>query len=221
MKEKRYNICFAILLLILGIAILGEAFKLYNLSDLFAGWWSIFIILWGVLGVGFKKSKYSYIFIIGFGIALLLSKQRVITNNQMLLLLFSLFVILLGISILCLIFNKKVKNVVNSEINSFYSAFLGSISEKFGNSKLESKDIWCFLGNADLDFSNTKLTEDINVNINCILGEVDIILPKNVGVKINNRTILGSTESSRNKTTKQSHFINITGICILGSIDIK
>lgn len=75
MMEKRYNICFAILLLILGIAILGEAFKLYNLSDLFAGWWSIFIILWGILGIGFKKSKYSYIFIIGFGIALLLSKR--------------------------------------------------------------------------------------------------------------------------------------------------
>ena len=133
MKEKRYNICFAILLLILGIVILGEAFKLYNLSDLFAGWWTIFIILWGVLGVGFKKSKYSYIFIIGFGIALLLSKQRVITNNQMLLLLFSLFVILLSISILCLIFSKKVKNVVNSEINSFYSAFLGSAYNLFSH----------------------------------------------------------------------------------------
>jgi len=85
-------------------------------------------------------------------------------------------------------------------------------------------DITSILGNVQLDLRNAILNDDVIIDTTCILGGVDVYVPRNVKVVLNCTPILGGVENkmaASHNPTEDHHTIFIRGTCILGGIEVK
>ncbi len=221
MKEKIFNIGLSLLLISLGLVLLGDVIGLYSVGKFFNGWWTIFIMVFAILGIGCKESTLSYGYILGIGIVLLLVMLRKISVNKAFVILFALFVIFVGIYIAYLILWKNKRKKVKNSYSQLYTSILGSIDDKFGNIKYNDGKVIAFLGIVELDLRDVKFNKSNEINLSCVCGSITLIMPSDVDIKLNCKNILGSTESGKIKKGKGNVVVNINSKCVLGSIEIR
>ncbi|MCF6437393.1 LiaF domain-containing protein [Pseudoalteromonas sp. MMG022] len=83
-----------------------------------------------------------------------------------------------------------------------------------------------YFGSTELDFRNAVFTHpEVIIEVNCIMGSDEIIIPENIDVITNTTNIMGHVSNNRsqlstNTLTKQRPRLYIQGKVILGSIDI-
>lgn len=85
-------------------------------------------------------------------------------------------------------------------------------------------EVTAILGGVELDLRNAVITRDIVIDVNCIMGAIDIFLPTGVKVSISCVPIMGGVESRINGSAnrKESMFtVYIRGTCLMGGIEIK
>ncbi|BBN80211.1 hypothetical protein PA25_01960 [Pseudoalteromonas sp. A25] len=84
-----------------------------------------------------------------------------------------------------------------------------------------------YLGSIELDFRNAVFTHpEVTIEINCISGSDEIIVPDNIDVITSTTNILGHVSNNRvglssNTHTAQRPKLYIQGKVILGSVDIS
>lgn len=105
-----------------------------------------------------------------------------------------------------------------------YYSLLGSRNVQFVNEVFTGAAITSILGNVQLDLRNAYIDDDVVINTTCILGGIDIHIPKNVKVVVSCTAVLGGVDS-KNITppniTAETRTVFIRGTCILGGVDIK
>lgn len=77
MKNTGSKSIWGILFVLLGLALAGRAFGIFNFNLFFNGWWTLFIIIPCALGLSEKGHRTSSVIGMGIGILLLLSAQGV------------------------------------------------------------------------------------------------------------------------------------------------
>lgn len=218
MKEKIYNVLLGLTLLGLSIILGGEIFNIWHINVFFKGWYSILIIIPALAGVILKSNKLTYLYTFSIGLVLLLFRQGMLSLNKSLLILVGLLVLIVSLYILKLAIFKEKKI---SEDSYLYTAILGGIDYVFGSNNFLGCRVISFCGTALLDFRNMKVKGNKDINITCILGSVDIILPKDVEVVLVASSILGGTDLKKVKPVKETGKITIRVKNILGNVDIR
>jgi predicted membrane protein len=105
-----------------------------------------------------------------------------------------------------------------------YTGFLSGRNIQFVDEEFIGADITSILGNVQLDLRNAILNDDVIIDTTCILGGVDVYVPRNVKVVLNCTPILGGVENkmvASYNPTEDHHTIFIRGTCILGGIEVK
>lgn len=85
-------------------------------------------------------------------------------------------------------------------------------------------EVTAILGGVELDLRNAVIIRDIVIDVNCIMGAIDVFLPTGVKVSISCVPIMGGVESRINGSAnrKESMFtVYIRGTCLMGGIEIK
>jgi hypothetical protein len=85
--------------------------------------------------------------------------------------------------------------------------------------------VFAFWGNAEIDLTRALLAAGTSeIEIRCIMGSVEIIVPPDVRVESEVDAVLGSAEVQRqiaSTTSADAPTVRITGSAFMGSIEIK
>ena len=105
---------------------------------------------------------------------------------------------------------------------SEYNAILSGRNEKVINKAFKQVTINAILGHAEIDFRDIELEGDIAyININCIMGGCDILLPKAYKYLVSGTPILGTCDKFIENDMTASKTIEINYAVVLGGIDLK
>ena len=127
-----------------------------------------------------------------------------------------------------MIFGNVLRNKVTEKIQSIKKdktseSICATFSEQFvtkTDEKFESANVDAIFGSVVLDLTKAKIKDEAVVTVSAIFGGVDIIVPKDVEVKVKSTPIFGGV-SNRCKTKDAKKIIYVDALALFGSVDIK
>lgn len=232
MNKNYSRFVWGIAFILLGIIFTGNVLNLWSIDVFFPGWWTLFLIVPGLVSIlkdGFNTGN---MFLIILGLFLLFDRLDLISSRILWRLIGPLVLIAIGISIIASPFKKKVINDTGfKESQSFkydetnyphYKTILGGGDFKNNCQNLKGIVADAILGGLDIDLRDAKITEDIVFELNAVLGGIDIFIPDNVDVEIiSGIPVLGGFEHKIKTVTPGAPKIRIKYVAVLGGIEIK
>lgn len=235
MKKDYSGLIWGICFLVLGIIFSGNVVGIWDVDVFFPGWWTLFLIVPGMLSIirdGFKWSSGILVFI---GLLLLLDSFDIVDSNMMWRLAFPLILLVIGVSIISSFF-KGDKSITGEkswhgsidDIKHDYSEF-AQYRAIFGggeyiNNSQELKGIKAevIFGGLDIDLRDAKITDGMIIDVSAIFGGVDIFLPPDAQVEIITSTpIFGGFSHRRNRNIEGAPRVRVKYVTIFGGADIK
>lgn len=226
--NKKTNIIWGIILIIVGILLGGNALNLFKIDIFFAGWWTLFIIVPCFIGFFNEKDKTGNL--IGFiiGVLLLLAAQKILSFDIVWKLFIPVILVIIGLSML---FKEKVSKKVNEEIKKLnskmnpdegYAAIFSSQDLNFDKEEFKGTNLNAVFGGIKLDLREAVIKSDVVINASAIFGGIDIYIPKNVNIKIKPTALFGGVSSRKNGNKEDGKYtIYINATCTFGGVEIK
>lgn len=242
MKHKITDIILGIFILAVGLGIVGESLNLWHYDFIFfEGWWTLFLIIPGILSVIDRGFKFINSLAIVVGLALLLQERNILPNIDVWPLVIGCLVVVLGFNII--FGSSKGKNKMfnvdyelkkeNHEDESknyasydgderpSYTAIFSGVNMKNDSRNLLGGDLTAVFGGAEVDFYDAQVNEDISISCCAIFGGIDIVAPKDARVRVKGIPIFGGFENHRRNENSNSNVVTISCFVIFGGIDIK
>lgn len=235
MKKDYSGLIWGIGFIVLGIIFSGNVIGVWDINVFFPGWWTLFLIVPGVISIircGFKWSSGILVFI---GLLLLLDSFDIIDSNMMWSLTFPLVLLIIGVSIVTSFFRNSKNG--NSEKNwqdsgedirydysqfAEYRAILGGGEHKNNSQDLKGIKAEAIFGGLEIDLSDAKITNDIILDVSALFGGIDIFVPPDAQVEIITGTpILGGFSYRRNRNVEGAPKVRVKYVAIFGGVDIK
>lgn len=223
MRGKFANVVCGFIFIIIGIFYAGNTLGLWDFKLFFDGWWTLFIIIPCLIGIvenGFSTGNTIGLII---GALLLLSSQGIIDSRIISKLIVPVIFILIGIKIIFRdSFNKTIDININRERRLEYTAILSSQKDTYPSEQFHGASILVILGGMELNLMNSMINKDVVINSISIFGGIDVIVPRNVNVKISSIPIFGgATNKAMPCMNSNAPTIYINATCIFGGIDLK
>lgn len=204
----------------LGIITGGNALHIWDINVFFDGWWTLFLIIPGLVSLMQNGPNAGNLILIIFGGCLLLTSQDFIPSGLLARLAFPIILILCGAALLV----GKIRHKGNWDETGFptYRAVFGAAQAKNTSQDFQGANINVLLGGAEIDLRQAKLRQDAEINVSAILGGVELFVPLDVKVEVRGTPILGGIENSaRFPHTEDSPTVYINCTAVLGGIEIK
>lgn len=230
MKQLKPTI-WGIAIIALGIIFGGNAIGLFNIDIFFDGWWTLFIIIPGVIGLITDKEKLSNLVIIGIGVILLLAAQNVFSYDVAWKVILAVVLIAIGLGIVIRsVFHtnndkeisQKIDNLKNDKIMDSQTAVFSGNERTYNNETFQGSNLLAIFGGVDLDLRNAKFTKDTVIKVFCAFGGIDIVIPEDVQIKVKSGFIFGGIDDERKDVTaKGKHTIYIDAAGVFGGVSIN
>jgi len=215
--KKLTGIVIGALLVAAGVIYILNAFGIADINISFDGWWSLFIIIPCLEGVLTDRDKTGSILGLIVGIMLLLAARNVIDYTLIWQLVIPLILIAIGIKMIRKATHTGEKNAEGT--NAIFSS--GTID--YTGKELRLAKITAVFGGTTCNLLNAKIHNDSQVELFCMFGGADILVPENVNIKINTFCLFGGIADKRKikNDTESSTTLHINGFCLFGGADIK
>ena len=225
--DKVNRILWGLVFVVLGVVVALNTLNIIDFNIFFDGWWTLIIIVPCFISLfdTTNESKVGNVIGIIIGVVLLLASWGWLRFD----LIFKLFIpAILVIIGLYMIFGNLFKNNVKEKVKAkkekgngesivatFSEQMVTKTDEVFENANLDA-----VFGSVVLDLSKAKIKDEAVISASAIFGGIDIIVPKDVEVKVKSTPIFGGVSNkSKGKDTKK--VIYIDALALFGSIDIK
>ena len=226
--EKLNRILWGLVFIVLGIVIALNTLDIINFNIFFNGWWTFIIIIPCFIGLfdNTKEGKFGNIIGILVGIVLLLVAQGLLRFDLVFKLFIPAVLVIIG---LYLLFGNIFKSKVTDKLkelkkeNGNGEAICATFSEQFvtkNEEKFENATIDAVFGSVVLDLTKAKIKDEAAITASAIFGGIDIIVPKDVEVKVKSTPIFGGV-SNTSKTKDAKKVIYIDALALFGSVEIK
>lgn len=226
--NKISNILWGLVLIVLGIICGLNATGITDINVFFKGWWTLFLIIPGFIGLFKDKDKTGDLILIIIGAILLLCTRDILNFDIVWKLLFPIILVVIGASIM---FKDLFNNKINKEINKLnekikkdndYCSTFGSQNIKYDNEIFKGATLNSIFGGIKLDLRESIIKSDVVINSTCVFGGITILVPKDVKIKVKSTPIFGGVEDkTKQKITDKSKTIYINSTTIFGGIEIK
>ena len=225
--DKVNRILWGLVFVVLGVVVALNTLDIIDFNIFFDGWWTLIIIVPCFIGLfdTTNESKVGNVIGIIIGVVLLLASWGWLRFD----LLFKLFIpAILVIIGLYMIFGNLFKNNVKEKVKAKKEkgngeSIVATFSEQMVTKKdevFENANLDAVFGSVVLDLSKAKIKDEAVISASAIFGGIDIIVPKDVEVKVKSTPIFGGVSNkSKGKDTKK--VIYIDALALFGSIDIK
>lgn len=226
--KKISNILWGVVLIAVGAVIALNAVGVTNINVFFDGWWTLFLIVPGVIGLFSEGKKTGSIILICIGAVLLLMAQGVIDSDLVWKLAIPVAVIAIGLKLVlggiagarhdeaC----KKLREESGS-LPAYCVTFSGQ-DISLGGEKFEGAKLDAVFGGIKLDLQNAIIEGDCIIELSAIFGGVDIFVPDNVKVKVKSTSIFGGiTNKAKDCNVEGAPTVYVNGTCMFGGADIK
>ena len=225
--KKRTSILWGIVLVVLGALFVMKALGV-NIDIFFDGWWTLFIIVPGVIGLFTEREKFGNLICIAIGVLLLLAVRDVIAFSLFWELLIPVIVILVGLKMIFGAFLRKKSDEAYRKAKESGKpmkngvAMFGGTEMKFAGEVFEGAELNAIFGGLDCDLRGAQITGDCVINISAIFGGIDIFLPDTVNVKIHTTSIFGGVSDETKRPFDASKpTVYVRGLALFGGADVK
>lgn len=225
MKKTR-NILWGIVLVVLGLIFGLNALEITDINIFFDGWWTLFIIVPCFIDLFKDSDKTGNIIGIIIGIVLFLCCQDLFEFELVWKLMIPAILVIIGLSF---IFKDTLNSKVRKEINKLnknetqeYCATFGGQKVNYDNEEFKGCTLSAVFGGVECDLRESIIKEDTVINVCAVFGGVDILVPKDVNVKVTSTPLFGGVTNKVKKTKdKDVKTIYVNATCIFGGVDIK
>lgn len=207
------------------IVIIGALFLLQNLGFTQVGefiriWWPLVIVAGGV--IIFLEDRKSYLWallVIFLGVFFQLRQFEFISINPWQLF-WPIVIIIVGISILINRAHPRQEKEHKNE--SDITAILSSSEQSNHSQDLRGAKVTAVLGSAQIDLRKASVKKEAIIEVLSLMGNVEIIVPKNVVIRNQLTHILGGSEQKTAPGAKADQpVLVIVGDVILGAVEIR
>ncbi len=204
--------------IIVGVWALLDSFGLVNFNEIFTSFWPVALIIAGIMMLISNPRNYLWAGIVLLaGIGFWLEALRLIEFNV-----FSLFwpliIITFGLSILRASSGKKAGGSQSDNM----SALLSGISGRNTSKDYTGGRVSAVLGGVELDLRDATIEKQATLEVFCLLGGIEVRVPRDWVVKSQVNAMLGSAEIKANtETSKKAPILVITGEVTLGGVEVK
>jgi len=218
------------ILIAAGIIIFGNIYGYWHLNLFFAGWWTLFIIIPGLVGMVQGGLNFGNALMVLVGAMLLLGQQGIINHDQVFQLLFPLILIMLGVFIFIGSHNSKKTfpgrsggtEQNNNEDTPNYIAAFSSNEIKNISSCLQGGSATAIMGSIILDLRSTVISSNITFNTTAMMGSVEVLVPPGVRLRVTGLPMFGSNKITKISPTDESlPLITFNCLSLFGSTEIK
>lgn len=213
------RILFGVFLIAVGVIYGLSALGIADISISLDGWWAFFIIIPCLDGLFRGKNKIGSAIGTALGILLLLAARGYIEFNIVWKTIVPAIIIIMGIK---LIFRDARKDKEIKADNEEMAAFCSKELD-YGGKEIALAKLGAVFGGAKCNLTNAEIKDGGQIDVFCAFGGVDIIVPKNVNIKVNTFCLFGGTDDKRSVKTadENSVTLKVNGFCLFGGIDIK
>lgn len=235
MKKDYSGLIWGIGFIVLGIIFSGNVIGVWDVDVFFPGWWTLFLIIPGLLSIIRYGLKWSSGILVSIGVLLLLDSFDIVDSDMMWSLAFPLVLLIIGVSIITSFF-KNDRNIkgekswqgnteeIKYDYSQFaeYRAIFGGGEYKNNSQDLKGIKAEVIFGGLEIDLSDAKITNDIILEVSAIFGGIDIFVPPDVQVEIITSTpIFGGFSHRRNRNIVDAPKVRVKYVTIFGGVDIK
>ena len=196
------SIMWGLVLITLGVIIGLNALNIINVDIFFDGWWTLFIIVPCFIGIFKEKDKLGNIIGLIIGIGLLLWRRDVIEIGMLW---------------------KLIVPIINKTNDNNYCTVFSGQEVNLSDEKFDGANLTSVFGGIDLDLRNAKINSDTLIDVKCVFGGADILVPDNVKVKISSSSFFGGVDNKKKNIDDQNkkYTLYIKATCVFGGVDIK
>ena len=229
--KNRSKVIWGIVWIVVGVLVALTWFDVIQIQ-LFKGWWTLFIIVPGVVGLITERDKTGNFISICIGVGLLLWQQEVFSFDTLIKIAVCIAIFCFGLRLLLRgLFGKNKTG--SSRKREFGDSLPGNTRKKYfhlfggadinlsGERVKELKSIVVF-GGCDLDMRDAVLEEDCEIHLTSVFGGNDILLPHNVNWKIESINCFGGVdEQKKHYVGEDAVTVHIYSVCVFGGNNIR
>lgn len=225
MKSKS-RVIWGLILVAAGVLFCCKELDLLPFDLFFDGWWTLFLIVPGAVGLVTKQNKGENAVLLLVGVALLLACLDVISFGLLWKLFLPCVIILAGLK---LIFGagraakaKQIEEAIpqGERGPTFFACFSGQ-DARFDGQIFSGAELCGIFGGVKCDLRGAVIEKDAVIRASAIFGGVDILVPPGVVVKTSVTSIFGGTDNKAVCGLKEAPTLYVTGLCMFGGIEIK
>lgn len=191
--RNSHKIIWGIILIALGVIFALNALEVTNIDIFFDGWWTLFMIVPGLIGIFRSGDRVWSLFVLALGITLLLAAQNIIDYGIIWKMVLPIALVFIGLKLIFgnLFLRKKKDN------EKAMSAIFSDKRSKWDDEVLTDSEFSCVFGDLKISLENAIIEKDVTVKVNAVFGDVHIKLPSDVNVRVNSSVIFGDVKNRR------------------------
>lgn len=220
--KNHKHVWIGILLVVLGIVFLADAFHIYNCGHFFANWWPLFIIILGLVKLNSRDRGGAW-FLIILGLLFLLTSHDVISWH-FIGRLWPLILIVVGIALLLRRDSTTAKSTSNeakiSEDKLDIRSIFTGLDKVVLSEQFRGGEAVAIFGNIQLDLRQAKFyTERCNLQLTAVFGSIELHVDPAVKVILKSSAILGSVRN-RTRSENPTNTLEINATSVFGEITL-
>ena len=231
-SSKAFSIILGILAVLIGVSYALQALDIdYHFTIFIKGWWTIFIIVPGLVMLFTRGSnKVFSIFLTGRGIALFLRRQDQLPEYVRALAFPALFIIV-GISLIfSAIFGGRLKKNSTATWTAIpgdgsipaYEVSFGELAPDYNNRNFEGCSMDITFGSGTLDLRNSIIDKEVTITINTAFSGVKIQLPPGCNVDLQTSTSFGGVNNKYiSSEMPDAPIVHIIAAASFAGVEIK
>ncbi|MBP3371395.1 MAG: hypothetical protein J6L88_02590 [Clostridia bacterium] len=237
MKRKNLGtLVFGFALIAVAILLVGNSSGWWDFSLFFDGWWTLFLIVPGVIGLLNEGVNTGNTILIGVGVLLLLHEQELFAFSWVWIV--ALILVVAGVSTILNALGLKKKphydppqshvhhGATNASFDTqdmpAYNVLFSGLEVANTSQNLQGAKICAIFGGVDADFRQAVISHDITITCEAIFGGVEILLPSNVRVQVTGTPVFGGHECKFiSSADPAAPIVTIRCSAVFGGIDIK
>ena len=216
--KNNNSIVWGLILIIIGIIIALNSIGIVNIDLFFDGWWTLFIIIPGLVGLLNNEDKTGNIIGILIGVLLLLNAQKIIDFSLIWKLIVPAILIIIGLSIILKNSNKKIPAQKSEE--EICSTF-GYQNVNMAKESFKGTNIDAIFGGVTLDLRNAKIENESVIKASAIFGGIKILVDNDLNVIVKNTSIFGGVSNKHGKHLDSKTTLYIDATAFFGGIEIN
>lgn len=230
MKNKACSVIIGLIIVAIGVGYGMQALGyIEHFSIFIKGWWTIFIIVPGLVMLFTRGSnKFISLCIVTLGVALFLHQQDILGNVKHLVL--PALIIIFGLSVILNAFfgGRRKKNHTfipdipeDGSIPVFESSF-SEVRPDYDGKVFEGCSMDVTFGSGTLDLRNAIIDKEVTISINTAFSGIKIKLPQGCRVDLQTSASFGGVENKYvSSDAPDAPLVHIFVAVSFGGVDIK
>lgn len=224
--KKLFGVILGLLLVLTGGVCLLNMAGVMSFSISLDGWWTLFIIVPAISGLAGGKDRLWHFCVLLVGVYLFLAAQGIIEYVIGWKLTVPLIIVLIGVKIIVKAVSSDEEKKPEEQQTVGKSECLAVCSERweqYAEQEVKNIKLGAIFGGIKCDLTDADFCEESEMNVFCLFGGAEIIVPDEVEVKCNGFCLFGGLNDKRQikADVPKTARLTVNSFCLFGGADIK